>query len=78
MTDTPPEVQKLYRSMLMARSGAERMRMGSAMFDAARAMVMASFPKSLTELEKKKLLLHRLYSQDFTPETLARIAERLR
>lgn len=46
--------------MLMARSDAERMRMGSAMFDAARAMVMASFPKSLTELEKKKLLLHRL------------------
>jgi len=33
--DTSPEIKKLVRSQLLARSGAERMQMGSRMFDAA-------------------------------------------
>ena len=36
MTDTPPEIAEMVRSRLMALSGAERFRMGSDMFDAAR------------------------------------------
>ena len=47
MADTPQEVQKLYRDRLMPQSGEERMRMGSAMFDAAREMVLASISTSL-------------------------------
>ena len=78
MNDTPPEVQKLYREMLMARSGEERMRMGSAMFDAARDMVLASIPASLTPLERKRILLKRLYGHELTPETLARVSAALR
>jgi hypothetical protein len=31
MNDTPPEVEKLVREMMMARSGEERLLMGSAM-----------------------------------------------
>ena len=47
MTDTPPEIAEMLRTRLMAFSGAERIRMGSEMFDAARRMVLASFPANL-------------------------------
>ncbi len=42
MKDTTPEVEKRFHEMMMARSGAERLIMGSRMFDAARAIVIAS------------------------------------
>ena len=61
MDDTPPEIKKLVRNQLLARSGAERVQMGSRMFDAARAMVLASFPTNLSEIEKKVRLCERLY-----------------
>ena len=42
MTDTSADVATLHRRLLMERSGAERLAMGCAMFDAAKAMVTAS------------------------------------
>ena len=63
MTDTSPEVAEMVRVRLMALSGAERMRIGSQMFDAARRMALASFPAGLTEVERKRLLYHRLYGE---------------
>jgi hypothetical protein len=48
MNDTPPEIGELVRQKLMARSGSERFVMGTRMFDAARAMVMASLPAGLS------------------------------
>ena len=45
----------------MARSGAERMVMGASMFDAARAMVLASLTKDLSEDELRLRLLERIY-----------------
>ena len=43
MNDTPEAVQHFYRTLLMARSGSERLHMGCAMFDTARASaVLAS------------------------------------
>ena len=61
MTDTPPEIVEKVRSMLMARSGYERMLMGVRSFDAARQMVLASLPAGLTEPERKRLLFERIY-----------------
>ncbi len=61
MNDTPPEIEKKVREMMMARSGAERMIMGASMFDAARAMVLASLPKDLPEEEIKRRLFERIY-----------------
>lgn len=61
MNDTPPEVERLVREMMMARSGEERLLMGSAMFDAARDMVIASLPENLPALEFKRRLFERLY-----------------
>ena len=61
MTDTPPESAEMVRARLMARSGAERFRMGAEMFEAARRMVLASLPSELTETERKRRLFERLY-----------------
>jgi hypothetical protein len=61
MTDTPPEITEMVRARLMARSGAERFRMGVEMFEAARRMVLASLPAGLTETERKRRLFERLY-----------------
>ena len=61
MTDTSPEIAEMVRARLMARSGAERFRMGVDMFEAARRMVLASLPADLTEIERKRRLFERLY-----------------
>ena len=63
MTDTPPEIAEMVRARLMAKSGAERFRMGAQMFEAARRMVLASFPAGLSETESKRLLFERLYGE---------------
>jgi hypothetical protein len=64
MTDTPPEIAEMVRARLMALSGAERIRMGAQMFDAARRMVLASLPADMTEIERKRQLFKRLYGED--------------
>jgi hypothetical protein len=61
MTDTSPEIQGLVRDRLMARSGAERFRMGVEMFEAARRMILASLPPDLPENERRALLFRRIY-----------------
>jgi len=63
MTDTSPEIAEMVRTRLMALSGAERFRMGSQMFDAARRMVLASLPADLTENERKRQLFQRIYGE---------------
>lgn len=70
MNDTSPEVAALVRERLLARSGAERLLMGSRMFDAARAMVLASFPSGLSEIEIKRRLCERLYGNEVDVEAL--------
>jgi hypothetical protein len=68
MNDTPPEIAARMREMLMARSGAERVRMGCEMFDAARAMALASFPPGLPEIEVKRRLCERFYGNEVDVE----------
>jgi len=68
MTDTPPEIAELVRARLMARTGAERFRMGVEMFDAARRMVLASLPTDLSETERKRHLFERIYGRSLPTE----------
>ena len=63
MIDTSPDVDAMYRAMLLARTGAERVLMGARMFDAARAMVLASLPAGLSESETRRQLFARLYPE---------------
>ena len=63
MNDTSAEIAELVRQKLMARSGSERFVMGTRMFDAARAMVLASFPADLSPEDLKRRLFERLYGR---------------
>lgn len=80
MNDTTPAIAAIVRERLLSRSGAERVVMGSRMFDVARTIVLASFPPGLSELETKRRLCERLYgnevSVDDYVEHLARLTRR--
>lgn len=61
MNDTSREIADLVHAKLMARTNEERFLMGVRMFDAARAMVLASLPADLPSAQFKRLLFQRLY-----------------
>jgi len=63
VSDTPPEIAEMVRARLMALSGAERFVMGARMFEAARRMVLASFPDELPAAERNRLLFERFYGE---------------
>lgn len=76
MKDTPQVVQDLYRTLLMARSGAERLKMGCAMFDASRTLTIANLQaQSHTDEDLSVSLLIRTYGRDINRDVLARIAQ---
>ena len=62
MKDTSQEIEALVRSRLMAKTGAERLLMGVRMHEAARRMVMASFPPEITPAQRRQLLKERFYN----------------
>lgn len=68
MNDTSPKIQEIVRERMLAVSASERFMMGSRMFDAARAMILASFPPNLSEIEKKTRLCERLYGKEVDVE----------
>jgi hypothetical protein len=61
MKDTSIEVEQKFRELIMARSAGERMIMGASMFDAARAMILASLPENVSEEERRQALMERIY-----------------
>jgi hypothetical protein len=75
MNDTPEAVQTFYRMLLMRRSGSDRLHMGCAMFDTARAFAQANLQvSSHSDAALKVRLFMRTYGADFDPDTVARIA----
>ena len=68
MNDTTPEIAAMARELLLSRSGAERVVMGSRMFDVARTIALASFPSDLSEIEIKRRLCERLYGNEVNVE----------
>ena len=64
MNDTAPNIAAIFRDHLLSRPGAERVVMGSRMFDVARIIALASFPSDLSEIETKGRLCERLYGNE--------------
>jgi len=64
MNDTPTEIANLVRQRVMERSGAERILMGSGMFETVKALILASFPQGLSDIEIKRRLCDRLYGNE--------------
>jgi hypothetical protein len=76
MNDTPPEIDERYRAMLLQRTGEERLIMGCAMRDTARAMVEASLrqqDRNATVETIRKGVFLRFYGHEFDQETCAKI-----
>jgi len=63
MNDTAPEIAEQVRARLMALPGATRFAMGAEMFEAARRLIIASFPKDLSATEFKRRLYERIYGE---------------
>lgn len=79
--DTTPEVDRLYRSLLMSRSGAERLRMGAGMFDAARALVAARVRADRGEMSESELraaVFVRVYANDLDEGLRSAVVARVR
>ncbi len=68
MNDTTPDIAVIVRERLLSRSGAERVAMGSRMFDVARTIALASFPPGLSEIETKRRLCERLCGNEVDVE----------
>lgn len=70
MLDTHPEIAVRYRNMMMRKSGEQRLRMGSSMFDAAKRIVcesiLAKYP-DITDAEMKREIFLRFYGHEFSP-----------
>ncbi len=69
LSDTSPEMKKQYYALLMQRSGEERLKMGCAMCDVAKAVVRSSILNEnpgLTQGELKEKIFLRFYGLDFS------------
>jgi hypothetical protein len=76
MNDTPRAVEERYQAMLMQRTGEERLIMGCAMRDTARAFVEASLREQepqATEAAIRKGLFLRFYGHEFDAPTCDKI-----
>jgi len=65
MNDTVPEIAKQVHERYMKMDGQERLLIGLQMFESARKIALSSFPKNISEDEKRRLLCERFYS-DFS------------
>ena len=76
MKDTSPEMDARYRDMLMQRCGEERLKMGCAMRETARALVEASIreqnPQATPEAVRKGLFL-RFYGHESDADSREKI-----
>jgi hypothetical protein len=76
MNDTPPEVSRRYRAMLMQRSAEARVLMGDSMYAAARALVRASIlaaTPSASPAEMRQQIFLRFYGHEFDAPMLDKI-----
>ncbi len=77
MSDTPPEVQRIYQAMVLAKSGSERLRMGCDLFSTSRELVIAALGnKNLGDMREHLFL--RFYGSEFTPAERACILSSIR
>lgn len=72
MKDTPEHIEDMVLTMMMSRSGEERMRMGCSMHDSAKAMARASLAH-LPEREMRIQLFKRFYGSEFDEQATVKI-----
>ena len=81
MNDTLPRAEQLMRTLLLRRSGEERLKMAGDMFAAARTIMAAALRAEGLEpgsVEWKLRLLDRTYGAEISPTARQRMIERWR
>ncbi len=76
MSDTPPDVARRYRDLLLQRSGEERLKMGCSMHATAQALVRASVLEQEPDASPaalRRALFLRFYGHDFPAAARERI-----
>jgi len=80
VNDTAPEIARRYRELLMSKTPEQRLRMGLAMYDTARALaesgIRAQYP-DISPRELKKQLFLRFYGNDFSDRQKEKILRSL-
>ena len=64
MTDTTPQIERMVRDQIMARSSEERFIMGAQMFESAMEMAKASLPPGLSGAEQRRRLFKHIYGKE--------------
>lgn len=80
MNDTSQEIAAIYREKILALTPEERLMMACRMFDEAKELVLAGIraeQPGLNEKEMRIQLFTRMYGQDFEPEQVKTILEKL-
>ena len=80
MNDTNPAIEEMFCNMMMAKSGAERLKMGFGMYEMSRKMVIASILQDnpgMSEKEIKISIFNRFYGNDLSPDTKQKFIERI-
>ena len=80
MKDTSPAIERRFRSMLMQRTGAERLKMGCSMHATAQALAKAYISGQHPDARRgklKRLLFLHFYGADFTPQQRKKILSAL-
>lgn len=76
MKDTSIEMEQRFRSMILARSGEDRLKMGCSMHETAQALVLASLKEKTPHLAREDLrraFFLRFYGGDFDKSTSEKI-----
>ena len=63
MQDTTPEFQRMVDEHYSRLTPAERVRIGTEMFDTARLLVEASLPAGLEPAERRRMVAERFYGE---------------
>jgi len=77
MLDTLPEIQDKLDGIYKTKSGEEKLLIAFQMYETAKKMAVASFPKNLSKKELRKKLFMRFYGDDFKDDEIKKILSRL-
>lgn len=77
MNDTSDLIKEKLEANYASISGEEKLLMALSMFETARALVIASLPKDISESELRKELFLRFYGNDFDEDEKIKIIQRL-
>ena len=75
MTDTSARIAAMVAERYRQMTPDERMRIASAMFDTARAIVESSLPPNLTRWERRLALARRFYGSELPEAALIAFSE---